>query len=99
MLCPTCQAEARKFGKDRGGNQRWQCMGCKKTFSERPTRLLGSMRLDIEKALQVLQLLTEGMSVRATMRVSGVNRTTILELLALIGERCEKMLENRIRDL
>jgi hypothetical protein len=23
MLCPTCQIKARKFGRDRNGNQRW----------------------------------------------------------------------------
>jgi transposase-like protein len=69
MQCPTCRAEGRKFGKDRHGNQRFQCMTCRKTFSERPARPLGTMRLDTDKALQVLQLLLEGMSVRATMRV------------------------------
>jgi hypothetical protein len=26
----------RKFGKDRSGNQRYQCMTCRKTFSDRP---------------------------------------------------------------
>jgi transposase-like protein/IS1 family transposase len=96
MQCPACQAEARKFGKDRYGNQRYQCLACKKTFSERPTNPLGSMRLDMDKALQVLQLLLEGMSVRATMRVSGVNRTTILNLLRTVGDQCELLLESRL---
>ena len=45
MLCPTCQVEARKFGKDRDGNQRYQCQTCRKTFSDRPARPLGDMRL------------------------------------------------------
>ena len=49
MLCPTCQNEARKFGKDRDGNQRFQCLTCKKTFADRPTRPLGDMRIDMEK--------------------------------------------------
>ena len=97
MLCPTCETKPRKFGKDRDGNQRWQCVGCRKTFSDRPTKLLGSMRLEADKAIQCLQLLVEGMSVRATMRVTGVNRNTILDLLALTGERCEKLLDNRLK--
>ncbi len=97
MLCPTCQAESRKFGKDRQGNQRFQCLACKKTFSDRPANPLGSMRLDMAKAVQCLQLLLEGMSVRATMRVTGVNRNTILDLLVNVGDRCELLLEDRMR--
>lgn len=96
MLCPTCQVEGRKFGKDRTGHQRFQCVTCRKTFSERPPNPLGSMRLDMDKALQVLQLLLEGMSVRATMRVTGVNRNTILDLLAHVGDQCEMLLESRL---
>jgi transposase-like protein/IS1 family transposase len=96
MQCPSCQTEARRFGKDRDGNQRYQCVACRKTFSERAARPLGVMRLDMDKALAVLKLLVEGVSVRASMRISGVNRSTILDLLALIGERCEQMLDGRV---
>lgn len=99
MLCPTCQTEARKFGKDRDGNQRYQCMACRKTFSERPARLLRDMRIELDKALVVLHHLVEGTSVRATMRLTGVNRNTILDLLALVGGRCERLLVGRIKNL
>src|SRR4051794_15938935 len=99
MLCPTCQTEARKFGKDRDGNQRYQCATCRKTFADRPARPLGDMRLDMDKALVVLHHLVEGTSVRATMRITGVNRNTILDLLALMGERCERLLVGRIKHL
>jgi transposase-like protein/IS1 family transposase len=99
MNCPTCQNEARKFGKDREGNQRFQCMTCRKTFADRPARLLGEMRIDIDKAITCLHHLVEGVSVRATMRLTGTNRNTILGLLALIGERCERLLEGRIKNI
>ena len=33
------------------------------------------------------------------MRLTGTNRNTILDLLALIGERCERMLEGRIKNI
>ncbi len=99
MQCPTCQAEARKFGRDRYGNQRYQCLACRKTFSDRPANPLGTMRIGMDKALAVLQLLLEGVSIRATMRVTGVNRTTVLELLTLMGGRCEQMLASRIKKL
>jgi transposase-like protein/IS1 family transposase len=99
MLCPICQTESRKFGKDRYGNQRFQCIPCGKTFAEREARPLGTMRIGVDKALHVLQLLLEGMSIRATMCVTGTNRNTILDLLALMGDRCEKLLATRIKGL
>src|SRR5436305_16835 len=99
MRCPTCRNDARKFGRDRDGNQRYQCATCRKTFSDRPVKPLGSMRLDLDKALKVLQLLLEGMSIRATMRVTGTNRNTILDLLALVGGRCEALLDSRLKGI
>lgn len=96
MFCPTCNAARRKFGKDRDGNQRYQCGACRNAFSDRPARPLSDMRLSLDKALQVLQLLREGMSVRATMRVTGVNRNTILGLLVHVGDHCELLLEDRL---
>ena len=77
MQCPTCQSEARKFGRDRAGNQRYQCQACRKTFSDRPARPLDEMRLPLDKALQCLLLLTEGNSIRATVRIGGVAKDTV----------------------
>ncbi len=57
MQCPTCQSEARKFGKDRYGNQRYQCLACRKTFSDRPAKPLDEMRLPLDKAISCLNLL------------------------------------------
>lgn len=36
MQCPTCQSEARKFGKDRYGNQRYQCEACARRSATGP---------------------------------------------------------------
>ena len=57
------------------------------------------MRIELDKALVVLHHLVEGTSVRATMRLTGVNRNTILDLLALMGERCERLLAGRIKNV
>jgi transposase-like protein/IS1 family transposase len=99
MNCPTCQSEARKFGKDRKGNQRFQCLACKKTFADAPVNPLGDMRLPFEKAVAVLKCLLEGVSVRSTMRLTGVNRSTILDLMVMMGERCMSLLEGRIKSM
>jgi len=97
MLCPTCQQQGRKFGRDRRGNQRYQCQACSKTFSDHPARPLDEMRLPLDKALLCLQLLTEGNSIRATVRISGVAKGTVTALLVNVGERCESFLSEKLQ--
>lgn len=97
MLCPSCQHEGRKFGRDRYGNQRYQCQDCRKTFSDRPTKPLDEMRLPLDKALFCLKLLTEGNSIRATVRISGVAKDTVTSLLVAIGEKCEAFLRSKLQ--
>jgi IS1 family transposase len=60
---------------------------------------LDDRRLPLEKAVNILQLLLEGMSVRSVERVTEVHRDTILRLLVLAGNRCEKMMRQRIEHL
>jgi transposase-like protein/IS1 family transposase len=97
MLCPTCQAEARRFGKDRYGNQRYQCLGCRKTFSDRPAKPLNEMRLPLDKAIFCLKLLTEGSSIRTTVRLSGVAKDTVTSLLVCVGQKCEEFLARTLQ--
>lgn len=99
MQCPTCQTEGRKFGKDRKGNQRFQCMGCRKTFSERPAKPLNEMRLPLDKAIVVLKHLADGCSVRATVRLTGIAKGTVLALLLAVGEKCERLMATRFNGL
>ena len=44
-------------------------------------------------------LLIEGTSVRSTERITGLHRDTILRLLVVAGERCEKLLGQKIRNV
>lgn len=99
MNCQTCNGATKKFGKDRNGLQRYRCLSCNKTFLEPHERPLGEMRLPIEKALSVLQHLVEGCSVRTTERITGVEKRTILSLLAVVGDRCERLMLERIHGL
>lgn len=100
MLCPACNSDqSRKFGKDRNGNQRYQCQECRRTFSDIPPRPLDEMRLPIDRALFCLQLLTEGNSIRATTRISGVAKNTVIALLVCVGERCEQFLRERLKSI
>lgn len=99
MNCQTCNAPTKKFGKDRKGHQRFRCLTCKKTFIEDYERPLGEMRLPLEKALSIMQHLVEGCSIRTTERITGVGKQAIIALLELVGERCEKLMENCIKGL
>jgi len=99
MNCPTCNAPAKKFGKHRNGLQRYRCRACKKTFTESHKRPLGDMILAEEKAMSILQHLVEGCSVRTTSRITGVHPRTILNLLSLAGEKCERLMAERIHGL
>ena len=57
------------------------------------------MRLAPDRAVNILQLLLEGMSVRSVERVTSVHRDTILKLLVLAGERCQQLMESKIAGL
>ena len=50
-----------------------------------------------EKKVAVLSALLEGCSVRATSRMTGVHKTTILKVLKEIGERCQRELDERVQ--
>src|SRR4051794_1795479 len=99
MTCHNCQMKAKKFGKDRKGNQRYRCNTCQKTFQEVQDKPLGSMYLPMEKALMCLHLLVEGMSVRSIERITGVHRDTVLDLMVRAGEKCEQLLDSKIRNV
>ena len=97
MTCHNCQIQAVKIGKDRKGNQRFRCNKCRKTFQEQQAKPLETMRLPMEKALLCLRLLVEGNSIRSTERITGVEKKTILSLLVLAGEKCERLLNEKIK--
>jgi transposase-like protein len=63
---------------------------CSKTFLEPQEKPLDGMYLPLAQAELVLQLLLEGNSVSSVERVTGVHHGTILKLLVLAGEKCEK---------
>jgi transposase-like protein/IS1 family transposase len=95
--CPDCEGvKIKKFGKDRKGNQRFQCLTCKKTFQPERDKPLGEMILAVDKAIAVLRLLVEGCSIRSTERLTGVHRDTILSLLETVGEKCIRLFDQLI---
>lgn len=57
------------------------------------------MYLPMEKAEMVLRLLLEGNSVSSVERVTEVHHTTILKLLVLAGEKCERVMAREVRNV
>jgi transposase-like protein/IS1 family transposase len=96
MTCHSCRAACKRFGKHRNGLQRFRCNQCRKTYTEEHERPLDEMRLSPDRAVAVLQLLLEGMSIRSAERVTGVYRNTVFRLLALAGERCQRLMDEKL---
>jgi len=99
MTCHNCQIACKRYGKHRNGLQRFRCAQCAKTFTEEHERPLEAMTLPVERALACLKLLVEGCSVRTIERFTGVHRDTILRLLVLAGERCERLMAEKVRSV
>lgn len=56
-------------------------------------------RLATSKQVQIVSLLTEGMSINATQRLTGVSKVTILKLLVDLGKACSEYQAKTLIDL
>jgi IS1 family transposase len=56
-------------------------------------------RLSTEKRAQVIGCLVEGMSIRATVRVTGAAKNTVTKLLVDLGKACSEYQDRVLRDL
>jgi IS1 family transposase len=56
-------------------------------------------RLSTERRGQVISCLVEGVSIRGTVRVTGVAKNTIVKLLADLGEACSEYQDATLRNL
>ena len=89
----------KKAGKHTNGAQRFKCKDCGKRFIEEKPKPLGKMRVDIDKAMLVIGMLLEGMSIRACERLTNMNRDTIDRLILEVGERCQNFLDYNIQNV
>ena len=91
--------DCQRFGQHRNGLRRFRCPVCKRTFTEPRRKTLDSMYISEEKAVLATRLLLEGNSIRSTERCTGIDRGTVATLLVRAGERCEKLLAEKIVNL
>lgn len=100
MILSACtHTQTKKFGRDRKGNQRHRCVLCGKVWADTQVNPLGTMRVPVADAKLALRLLTEGMSIRATERTTGIHRDTLCKLIVLFGDACRRLLDERMQGL
>jgi len=66
------------------------CRTCQKRFSERQGTPLFDCRLPEAKAVDVLAHLQEGVGVRKTSRLTGVNKNTVVRLALQAGRHAQQ---------
>jgi IS1 family transposase/transposase-like protein len=96
MLCSVCGNEARFFGSNRSGSFRYRCDECRRTWTDATTQGTDRRRVSRDKMLLILDLLLEGISIRALERKFGVHRDTIIGHMVDAGEKCERFLREKI---
>src|SRR5687768_9829407 len=56
-------------------------------------------QLSKAKRAQIVGCLVEGMSIRATVRLTGAAKNTVAKLLAELGEACDRYQDEALRNL
>ncbi len=101
MIAPACpHTNSKKHGKDRLGNQRYKCLLCGCTWiAKKPHGPLGPMRLPVQTAKTILQLLLEGSSIRSCERITGTHRDTVCRLIVRFGDACAAFMDSQMKGL
>jgi transposase-like protein len=99
VICKTCDLKCQSIGKHRNGLRRFRCPNCRRSYTEPHRRTLDSMYIRQDRACLALQLLLEGNSLRSTQRITGLDVNTIMALLVKAGERCQSLMDAKLRNL
>jgi transposase-like protein len=97
MIVACCEHKNRRTnGVTKSGAVRYRCRDCGKSWTE-STNTLGGLRIGLDRAAQVVELLCEGNSIRATSRITGVCKGTVLDLMTMIGQLCDAYMQENIK--
>lgn len=87
-----------KYGKDKTKDLLY-CRTCGKRFaSTRATAFFG-LHLPDEKIEQIIHHAAEGVGVRSTARLLGIDKDTVNRVILRAGEHCELVLSSLLRSL
>ncbi len=100
MTCRKCQhGTAKRFGFTKSKSQRYRCRNCGATFTDSPQKPFGRHTTDIDRAVMAFSLLTEGMSIRAVSRITGLHKNTILGLVGTAADKCRAIFDRYVQDV
>jgi IS1 family transposase len=60
---------------------------------------MGMNKLNTDERVQIIRCLVEGNSINSTCRITGRSKHTVLNLLAYMGEACQKFHEDKVRGI
>ncbi len=96
--CKSDQIKRRGFYQNKNFNvQRFQCLRCGKSFAEQTP--LENLRVPMEKVVQTVHLLCEGMGIRAISRFTGLSQPSVLSILEMAGQKAQRLLDKQIQNV
>jgi len=100
MIAIACKCEnTKKNGKNASGNARLKCKDCGRSWVVDRVKPIGESRISVDKAILCLNLVLEGMSIRAASRVTGVHKNTIGDLILRVGSNCDRLHQTLVQDV
>lgn len=101
MICPHCNGVHVKVHQKNGHaySTMYRCVPCKRFFSERRFTGYSGLKLTPEKISRIVHCLVEGISVRATARLVGVEKKTVLRVMLHAANLCKRAMDRHLRNL
>ena len=87
-----------KYGKDKNRDLLY-CRTCGKRFAATQTSALFGLHLPAETIRQIIHHAAEGVGVRATARLLGLNKDTVNRVILRAGEHCARVLSSLLTSL
>ena len=87
-----------KFGKTKGGHQRYRCHSCSRTFTETPGTIFYRRRTPKQEIMETLALIAEGSRISSLARVKGHKEAAILAWVREAGQHAEAIAAVLLKD-
>ena len=87
-----------KYGKDKSRDLLW-CRTCGKRFAATRASALFGIHLPAETIRQIIHHAAEGVGVRATARLLGLDKDTVNRVILRAGEHCARVLSSLLQSL